>query len=68
MTPFRPSEKQTLRTYYEVPADVIEDRAALVRWAEVSAAGAAGTGQEGRTENRRGAQEGRGQGRRRKRQ
>lgn len=25
MKPFRPSSKQTLKNYYEVPADVIED-------------------------------------------
>jgi len=34
MNPFRPSEKQTLKTYYEVPADVLEDPDVLVEWAE----------------------------------
>ena len=33
MTPFRPSKRQTLRTYYEVPADVLENRNELTRWA-----------------------------------
>lgn len=33
MRPFRPSAAQTLRTYYEVPADVLEDADELVRWA-----------------------------------
>jgi DNA transformation protein len=35
--PFRPTARQTLRSYYEVPADVLDDRAKLVRWAEESA-------------------------------
>ena len=34
MKPFRPSAKQTLKSYYEVPADVIEDPDALVTWAQ----------------------------------
>ena len=33
MEPFRPNADQTLQRYYEVPADVIEDRARLVEWA-----------------------------------
>lgn len=33
MSPFRPTEKQTLRTYYEVPVSVLEDDEELVRWA-----------------------------------
>lgn len=33
MKPFRPSAKQKLTSYYEVPADVIEDAAELERWA-----------------------------------
>ena len=33
MKPFRPNEKQTLKNYYEVPADVIEDRLELASWA-----------------------------------
>ncbi len=34
MKPFRPSAKQTLGRYYEVPADVLEDPRELRRWAE----------------------------------
>jgi len=34
MKPFRPNAKQTLKTYYEVPAEIIEDQDQLVEWAE----------------------------------
>jgi DNA transformation protein len=34
MKPFRPSDRQVLKTYYEVPADVLEDRANLTTWSE----------------------------------
>jgi DNA transformation protein len=33
MKPFRPNAKQTLRSYYQVPADVIEDADELRQWA-----------------------------------
>jgi DNA transformation protein len=33
MSPFQPSEKQTLSSYYEVPVEVIEDGEALEVWA-----------------------------------
>ena len=33
MKPFRPSTKQTLKSYHEVPAEILEDRAALAAWA-----------------------------------
>ena len=33
MESFRPNAKQRLNSYYEVPADVIEDAAELVAWA-----------------------------------
>ena len=33
MKPFRPNVKQRLNSYYEVPADVIEDAAQLEAWA-----------------------------------
>ena len=33
MGAFQPSERQTLRSYYEVPADVLEDDEQLVAWA-----------------------------------
>jgi len=36
MMPFRPNEKQTLKNYYEVPVDVIEDRERLAAWARKS--------------------------------
>ena len=38
MGPFRPSAKQTLKNYYEVPAEVIEDADKLLAWAEQAAA------------------------------
>jgi DNA transformation protein len=38
MGPFRPSERQTLKTYYEVPADVLESPADLVDWARKACA------------------------------
>lgn len=38
MEPFRPSERQTLRTYYRVPAEVLEDPDALVEWARAAVA------------------------------
>jgi TfoX/Sxy family transcriptional regulator of competence genes len=34
MQPFKPTEQQTLKRYYEVPADVLEDAERLVEWAE----------------------------------
>ena len=34
MTPFRPTAKQTLKTYYEVPVDITEDRDQINEWAE----------------------------------
>lgn len=33
MKPFRPNARQTLKTYYEVPIDVMEDAAQLTDWA-----------------------------------
>ena len=33
MKPFRPNAKQTLKSYYQVPADVIEDADELRQWA-----------------------------------
>ena len=33
MKPFRPNNKQTLKSYYGVPADVVEDRDRLITWA-----------------------------------
>ena len=33
MKPFRPNAKQTLKNYYEVPVEVLEDRDELAEWA-----------------------------------
>ncbi len=33
MGPFRPNDKQTLASYYEVPLEVLEDRGELAQWA-----------------------------------
>ena len=33
MKPFRPNTKQTLKSFYEVPIDVIEEAEALTQWA-----------------------------------
>jgi DNA transformation protein len=33
MKPFRPNAKQTLKSYYQVPVDVIEDADKLREWA-----------------------------------
>jgi DNA transformation protein len=34
MQPFRPNERQTLKSYYEVPPDVLVDLEALLSWAK----------------------------------
>jgi DNA transformation protein and related proteins len=36
MKPFRPNAKQTLKSYYQVPVDIIEDADALRDWAEAA--------------------------------
>jgi DNA transformation protein len=33
MKPFRPTDKQTLKNYYEVPLEILEDGEALILWA-----------------------------------
>ncbi len=33
MKPFRPNPRQTLRTYYEVPVDILDDQEQLTAWA-----------------------------------
>jgi DNA transformation protein and related proteins len=33
MGPFRPNERQTLKSYYEVPPEVLDDPEALLFWA-----------------------------------
>jgi DNA transformation protein len=37
MEPFRPNDRQLLKSYYEVPADVLENRDELSRWADAAA-------------------------------
>jgi DNA transformation protein len=37
MKPFKPNAKQTLKSFYEVPADVIEDGSLLTAWAQQAA-------------------------------
>ena len=37
MKPFRPNAKQTLKSFYEVPIDVLEDAEALTQWATEAA-------------------------------
>jgi len=39
MKPFRPNAKQTLKSFYEVPVDVIEDPDQLTTWAMRAAGG-----------------------------
>jgi DNA transformation protein len=34
MKPFRPSAKQTLKSYYQVPVEIIEDGEPLAEWAK----------------------------------
>jgi len=37
MKPFKPNAKQTLKSFYEVPADVLEDPERMTTWAEQAA-------------------------------
>ena len=37
MKPFRPSTKQTLKSFYEVPTNVLEDAEQLTDWATAAA-------------------------------
>ena len=36
MKPFRPNRKQTLKSYYEVPVDIVEDSDRLATWAKAA--------------------------------
>ena len=36
MKPFRPNSKQTLRSFYEVPIEIVEDAEQLTDWAAAS--------------------------------
>lgn len=38
MEVFQPNDRQKLKNYFEVPADVIEDRMTLTEWAKEAAA------------------------------
>jgi len=38
MKPFKYNQKQTLKNYYEVPPDVLEDRENILKFAEISIA------------------------------
>src|SRR4051794_6157980 len=33
MRPFRPNDRQTLKSYYEVPPEILDDREVLLSWA-----------------------------------
>ncbi|HPR62701.1 MAG TPA: TfoX/Sxy family protein [Thermoanaerobaculia bacterium] len=33
MSPFKPNDKQTLITYYEIPTEILENSESLVEWA-----------------------------------
>jgi DNA transformation protein and related proteins len=37
MKPFRPSDKQTLKNYYEIPPDILENEDDLICWARQAA-------------------------------
>lgn len=34
MKPFRPNARQTLKSFYEVPVDIVEDTEQLTAWAQ----------------------------------
>jgi len=34
MKPFRPNARQTLKSFYEVPVDIVEDTEQLMAWAQ----------------------------------
>ena len=53
MKPFRPSATQTLKTYYEVPVDILEDDELLIAWARRALATATSRAQPGRERARR---------------
>ncbi|MCH8922177.1 MAG: TfoX/Sxy family protein [Planctomycetes bacterium] len=38
MGPFRPNKKQTLKSYYQVPVELIEDAETLCQWARKAVA------------------------------
>jgi DNA transformation protein len=46
--PFTPNARQTLKTYWEVPADVVENRETAVAWARDAVACATAQPQDGK--------------------
>jgi DNA transformation protein len=54
MGPFRPGKKQTLRSFYAVPVEVLEDRARIIEWAQEAIAQ---SGSSARNQERRRAPE-----------
>ncbi len=48
MEPFRPNAKQTLSSYYEVPAEILDEADALIAWAREAV-----NCQDSRQENRK---------------
>jgi DNA transformation protein and related proteins len=48
MRPFRPNPKQTLKSYYEVPGEVLDDRDELAEWARAAIKVARERSQRGR--------------------
>ena len=44
MKPFSPSDKQTLKNYYEVPPDILENEETLIAWARQAVQVATGRG------------------------
>lgn len=44
MQPFRPSDQQTLKNYYEVPPDILENEETLIAWARQAVQVATGRG------------------------
>lgn len=43
MGQFRPNERQTIQSYYEVPPDVLADREMLLSWAGAAIRAGMGT-------------------------
>ena len=43
MEPFRPTQKMTLKTYYEVPVEILEDATQLAAWARLALEAQAGS-------------------------
>lgn len=54
MKPFRPNASQTLRNYYEVPVEVVEDAERLQTWALRASDGATPRSRRRSAERRRG--------------